>query len=292
MSKMAAKGNIVRFERLPNFRQAGGLNLKTTGGGRMKDGLLYRSANLHFVTANDADTLENLGVRTILDLRSTADYLRYRVKGNDITAARFQVYTAQGGEVKPLKGAEVSPPENRGTGGTSGVDTEGSGELRKRIANEVESTHKRRHYITNIWSTEQGIQYTFSQMNVFLKLVCLFLKVVDLLCGSRLLSKFVSSTVLNRLELWEHYKTIAEVSKKPIATSLRIIASRENLPLLVQCAAGKDRTGIIVALVLGCLGVSHQVIVEDYAESDVCVLGDDVWCAIFICYSSVKSVLY
>ena len=284
-----AKGNI-RFERLPNFRQAGGLNLKAVGGERVKDGLLYRSANLHFITASDADTLENLGIRTILDLRSTGDYLKYSVKGNKIAAARFQVYTAQGGEVKPLKGAEVSPPGNSGTGGTSGIDAEGSGELRKRTAKEAESTYERRHYITNVWSTEQGIQYTFSRMNFCLKLACLFLKAVDLLCGSHLLTKFVSSTILNRLELWEHYKIIAEVSKKPIATSLRIIARRENLPLLVQCAAGKDRTGIIVALVLGCLAVSQQVIVEDYAESDVCVLGNSICCAICICYSSVKIV--
>lgn len=36
------------------------------------------------------------------------------------------------------------------------------------------------------------------------------------------------------------------------------------LPILVNCAAGKDRTGVAVALLLELLGVSRDLIVEDY----------------------------
>lgn len=39
----------------------------------------------------------------------------------------------------------------------------------------------------------------------------------------------------------------------------------DGLPALVHCAAGKDRTGIVVALVLDLLGVGHDDIVRDYA---------------------------
>ncbi|NUR92105.1 MAG: tyrosine-protein phosphatase [Nonomuraea sp.] len=41
----------------------------------------------------------------------------------------------------------------------------------------------------------------------------------------------------------------------------------DGLPALVHCAAGKDRTGIVVALVLDLLGVDHETIVRDYARS-------------------------
>src|SRR4029079_11322798 len=35
-------------------------------------------------------------------------------------------------------------------------------------------------------------------------------------------------------------------------------------PLLFHCAAGKDRTGVIAAVLLGVLGVAEADIVEDY----------------------------
>ena len=35
-------------------------------------------------------------------------------------------------------------------------------------------------------------------------------------------------------------------------------------PLVIHCAAGKDRTGIAVALLLGMLGIPREVIIEDY----------------------------
>lgn len=37
-----------------------------------------------------------------------------------------------------------------------------------------------------------------------------------------------------------------------------------DVPLLVHCAAGKDRTGIAIALLLAVLDVPHEIIVEDY----------------------------
>lgn len=35
-------------------------------------------------------------------------------------------------------------------------------------------------------------------------------------------------------------------------------------PVVVHCAAGKDRTGVAIAVLLGALGVSHETIVSDY----------------------------
>ncbi len=41
----------------------------------------------------------------------------------------------------------------------------------------------------------------------------------------------------------------------------------ERVPMLIHCAAGKDRTGFVVALLLHALGVPESVIVEDYLRS-------------------------
>src|SRR3546814_2414447 len=40
-----------------------------------------------------------------------------------------------------------------------------------------------------------------------------------------------------------------------------------QLPLLVHCTAGKDRTGLVVAVLLLALGVSREDVLADYGRS-------------------------
>ncbi|MGB6243386.1 tyrosine-protein phosphatase [Gordonia sp. (in: high G+C Gram-positive bacteria)] len=49
----------------------------------------------------------------------------------------------------------------------------------------------------------------------------------------------------------------------------RLLAEAGNLPALVHCAAGKDRTGVFIALVLSSLGVPDDDVTKDYALTDV-----------------------
>lgn len=42
----------------------------------------------------------------------------------------------------------------------------------------------------------------------------------------------------------------------------------DAFPVVINCFAGKDRTGLTCALILGALGVPHEVIVADYALSE------------------------
>jgi protein-tyrosine phosphatase len=44
--------------------------------------------------------------------------------------------------------------------------------------------------------------------------------------------------------------------------------ARGETPLLFNCSAGKDRTGITAAMILLALGVSREVVIADYAMSD------------------------
>lgn len=50
---------------------------------------------------------------------------------------------------------------------------------------------------------------------------------------------------------------------------LRRLAEPDNLPALIHCTAGKDRTGIASALLLLALGVPEDVIVADYTLSNL-----------------------
>ena len=67
--------------------------------------------------------------------------------------------------------------------------------------------------------------------------------------------------------LGELYVEMLDVGAPALAESLRLIARPGGLPAVFHCAAGKDRTGVLAALVLGLLGVDDDVIVEDYALS-------------------------
>ena len=47
-----------------------------------------------------------------------------------------------------------------------------------------------------------------------------------------------------------------------------VIADAEEGGVLVHCHAGKDRTGLVVALLLAVAGVAPEVIAADYALSE------------------------
>jgi protein-tyrosine phosphatase len=49
---------------------------------------------------------------------------------------------------------------------------------------------------------------------------------------------------------------------------LRELADSANLPVLIHCTAGKDRTGVATALLLRLLGVPEQTVIADYTLSN------------------------
>lgn len=63
------------------------------------------------------------------------------------------------------------------------------------------------------------------------------------------------------------YARMLETGGPAIAAALRLLADPATYPAVFHCSAGKDRTGILAALVLGFLGVPDEVIVADYALS-------------------------
>ncbi|HVC41731.1 MAG TPA: tyrosine-protein phosphatase [Candidatus Saccharimonadales bacterium] len=74
----------------------------------------------------------------------------------------------------------------------------------------------------------------------------------------------------------DHLATAAEVycwwlreRRNGVAAAMKAVADAPSGPILVHCHAGKDRTGVVVALVLRLAGVSVDDIADDYAISGV-----------------------
>jgi protein-tyrosine phosphatase len=66
--------------------------------------------------------------------------------------------------------------------------------------------------------------------------------------------------------LADRYTLLADFARAPIARVIELLADAPG-PAVYHCAAGKDRTGVVSAVLLGLLGVPDDVIVADYAAT-------------------------
>lgn len=66
----------------------------------------------------------------------------------------------------------------------------------------------------------------------------------------------------------EGYLRMLEQQATLFGELLRLVADPANHPVVIHCTAGKDRTGLGAALLLGAVGVDRDTIVADYALTD------------------------
>lgn len=64
--------------------------------------------------------------------------------------------------------------------------------------------------------------------------------------------------------LIDDYMGQIETNGDSVLATLRTIASPQSHPIMYHCTAGKDRTGIVTAMLLDILGVDHGDIAADY----------------------------
>lgn len=69
-----------------------------------------------------------------------------------------------------------------------------------------------------------------------------------------------------RTLLARKYLSYLDAAAQNVVTALELIAENARLrrPTVFHCAVGKDRTGVLTAILLGVLGVTRQAIVDDY----------------------------
>ena len=249
----------VAFDNLPNFRQAGGKGLVTSTKRRVKDGLLYRSSRTDFLTEEEKPNFARLGIKAIIDLRRKSEY--ERADGEKVLNDVYSPCIMEKGKVVHLK------PSMRW-----------GGQLRRRQqkTENSKSTHppassfKGKRYLVNMLTMDL-IWYFFTQVNFFVRYLTLILVLVDWLFGYSYFLKFYYWAVINQQNMATQYVQILEFTKGAVVDILRVVSEEESVPVLIHCVHGKNRTGLIVTVILSCLGVDDDVIAEDYAKSEVSV---------------------
>ncbi|KAI8073826.1 protein-tyrosine phosphatase-like protein [Gongronella butleri] len=106
--------------------------------------------------------------------------------------------------------------------------------------------------------------YIFAQCSLVIKMVLIVLIVF---CQRQLAAKVVAKHVLNPCGLSALYRGTINYSGKELAQALMLFTDASMYPIHVHCTQGKDRTGIIVALLLSICGVPEDLIVLDYART-------------------------
>jgi protein-tyrosine phosphatase len=67
--------------------------------------------------------------------------------------------------------------------------------------------------------------------------------------------------------LVSRYFGYLELSADNVVAALEVLSSAAPSPTVFHCTSGKDRTGVVAALLLRLLGVKKEAVVEDYAGS-------------------------
>ena len=72
--------------------------------------------------------------------------------------------------------------------------------------------------------------------------------------------------------LGSQYREFLSDAGGQIRAALEVLAAPDALPAVFHCTAGKDRTGVLSAIVLSLLGVDEPTVVADYALSGEAML--------------------
>eukprot|EP00058_Branchiostoma_floridae_P010629 XP_002596117.1 hypothetical protein BRAFLDRAFT_66155 [Branchiostoma floridae] len=192
-------------------------------------GRLYRSSRPDLITEQDYETVQRLGLRCIVDFRSVGEYRSFKGKTKFVD--------------EDFRVVKVKPPTRWGSSNGLRYRYYSDGSQEKPKTNgDVKS--RGFHYFINFFT----MQYVW---NVFTRVPWFFAR-----------------NSLNKAGLTRQYIDIVELSQGAIYSALTLLSDPKNLPANLCCAHGKDRTGIVVTMVMACLGMSREEIIKEYARSE------------------------
>jgi protein-tyrosine phosphatase len=76
------------------------------------------------------------------------------------------------------------------------------------------------------------------------------------------------------ITLQDIYALMISLHARRLADAVRLIADSGTDPVLVHCTAGKDRTGVVIAIALLAAGVDREHVIRDYEATEANLAGE------------------
>lgn len=268
-----AEGEFPRgltMECVANFRTLGGLPIENSNR-VIKQKMIYRSAAPTY--ASEADKcylLDKLDIMTLIDFRTT-----YETKNLNFGKRKYEDNFLSFSVKKECPSSDIDHIDRSKEEllmedftcysairkiykGTPRV-----GERRKSSVGII-----RRRYNLPLINDPYFMDGVYPNAPSAVKLKCKCARIL-MPQGSEKVSAYFLLKHLNDLGLFEMYRLTLEFTRREILTVFRLMKCYDNYPISIFCSLGKDRTGIITALLLSCLGVPRELIVEDYHQTEV-----------------------
>lgn len=207
---------------------------------------LYRSSRPDLLTQKEVDyILKDLKIKCILDMRSVREYRK--ASGDKLLDQHFNI-------------SELKYPECRNYHPKEEVDI--------LPIDSKSSDCKVHHYMLDIFGGYAWI--IFKRAPWYIWIYSIFVLLYDLLFnkGFHNFIRLYTTRVLNPGGILGQYKDIIEECQPSLAAALKLLTDPQNVPALLNCTHGKDRTGVLSALILACLGKDKCYIAKNYAISE------------------------
>jgi len=260
------------MEAIANFRTFGGLPIENSSR-VIKQKMMYRSAAPTYATETDKTyLLDKLDIMTIIDFRTTYEtknlnFGRRKYEDNFMSFSVKKECSADIDEIDRSK--EELIMEDFSCYSAIRKIYKGTPRVGERRKSSVGVIRKR--YSVPLINDPYFMNGVYPNAPPSVKVKCMFAQYL-LPTGYEKVSAYFLLRHLNDLGLFEMYRLTIEYTKREILTVFRILKCHDNYPVSIFCSLGKDRTGIISALVLSCLGVPRDLILDDYHETETHLL--------------------
>jgi protein tyrosine/serine phosphatase len=265
------EGNFPRgfsLEGVANFRTLGGLPIANSNR-VVKQRMVYRSAAPTYATEKDkCYLLDKLDIMTLIDFRTTYEtktlnFGRRKYEDNFMSfSIKKENNTSDIDHIDRNKEAFIM--EDYTCYSTVRKIYKGTPRVGERRNSSLGIVRKR--YNLPLINDPYFMNGVYPNAPTSVKLKC---AAARLLPQSDKISAYFLLKHLNDLGLFEMYRLTIEHTSREIMTVFNIMKCPDNYPVSLFCSLGKDRTGIITALFLSCIGVPREVILDDYHETEI-----------------------
>jgi len=264
-SSAAPKRNVaIRLRHIPSIP-----NFRALLWDRQRNPVIFRSARQECIALEDIKPFMDFDIKTIIDLRSCHEYAS--TSGDRLLDRIYPVFEV----ALPKEGSKFDAKEAKCTQVSYNYPKEDNA-ISQQFLRPEEVWEKKRRLLIPICNKYYLLRLAKEIGGYHLTAVRAVADLATFFKFGFLTRRFVEH--FNGLGQWGLYVSYLEHGANAIVAALKIINEPQNLPVLINCHVGKDRTGVLAAILLTIVGVSREDILKDYARSEegIQLVRDDI----------------